>query len=106
MFTKIIILHVYTCITLYRALWAADEKRDMCLQLDPTEGPQRVRRRMMRAPTSVHEKHLLPEGIERRRKKDDGVCVCVCVCVCVHSVYTCTCNRSHNYIPHCYPQVP
>ena len=67
---------LHTCIcaphacTLHRALWAADEKRDMCLQLDPTEGPQRVRRRMMRAPTSVHEKHLLPEGVGRRRKKD------------------------------------
>lgn len=57
----------------HRALWGADEKRDMCLQLDPTEGPQRVRRRMMRAPTSVHEKHLLPDGVAKRRKKD-GKC--------------------------------
>lgn len=55
-----------------RALWAADEKRDMCLQLDPTEGPQRVRRRMMRAPTSVHEKHLLPEAADRRKNKKNG----------------------------------
>ena len=56
-----------------RALWAADEKRDMGLQLDPTEGPQRVRRRMMRAPTTVHEKHLLPKAAERRRKKKNGM---------------------------------
>ena len=58
-----------------RALWAADEKRDMCLQLDPTEGPQRVRRRMMRAPTTVHEKHLLPKAAERRKKKKNGMLV-------------------------------
>lgn len=57
----------------YRARWAADEKRDMCLQLDPTEGPQRVRRRMMRAPTTVHEKHLLPKAAERRKNKKNGM---------------------------------
>ncbi len=31
----------------------------MCWQLDPTEGPGRVRRRMMRAPRAVSNKHFL-----------------------------------------------
>ena len=34
----------------------------MCWQLDPTEGPGRVRRRMMRAPLTIPRKHILPEG--------------------------------------------
>ena len=34
----------------------------MCWQLDPTEGPGRVRRRMMRAPRTINERHLLPEA--------------------------------------------
>ena len=63
------ILSIAVCL---RALWAADEKRDMCWQLDPTEGPQRVRRRMMRAPTTVHEKHLLSDGLKRRKRRDNG----------------------------------
>jgi len=34
----------------------------MCWQLDPTKGPGRVRRRMMRAPLTIPRKHILPEG--------------------------------------------
>ena len=33
----------------------------MSWQLDPTEGPSRVRRRMMRAPRTIDEKFLMPE---------------------------------------------
>ncbi|CAI8030834.1 Lysosomal-trafficking regulator [Geodia barretti] len=42
-----------------RALWSKDECRTMCWQLDPTEGPGRVRRRMMRAPLTIHSRHIL-----------------------------------------------
>lgn len=31
----------------------------MCWQLDPTEGPGRVRQRMMRAPLTIHRRHIL-----------------------------------------------
>ena len=34
----------------------------MCWQLDPTEGPSRVRRRLVRAPRTTDEKFLLPEA--------------------------------------------
>ena len=49
-----------------RALWSKDECRQMCWQLDPTEGPGRVRRRMMRAPLTIPFKHILSD-------REDGV---------------------------------
>ena len=64
-----------------RALWNRDEGRVMMWQLDPTEGPGRVRRRMMRAPHTVNERHLLPNA--RTEAGHDGVCVYVWVCGCV-----------------------
>lgn len=45
-----------------RALWYRDDQRTMWWQLDPTEGPGRVRRRLMRAPRTINDKHLLPEA--------------------------------------------
>jgi hypothetical protein len=45
-----------------RAIWSSDEKRPMCWQLDPTEGPSRVRRRLIRAPRVTDKKFLLPEA--------------------------------------------
>ena len=45
-----------------RALWYRDEGRAMWWQLDPTEGPGRMRKRMMRTPRYINDKHLLPEA--------------------------------------------
>ena len=42
----------------------------MCWQLDPTEGPGRVRRRMMRAPLTIPNKHILSNT---SRKSKGGV---------------------------------
>ena len=60
----------------------------MCWQLDPTEGPGRVRRRMMRAPLTISRKHILldartndkeppkkkeaEEGEEERKEGEEG----------------------------------
>ena len=41
----------------------------MCWQLDPTEGPGRVRRRMIRVPRTVDDKHFLPEA---EKSSDNG----------------------------------
>ena len=38
----------------------------MCWQLDPTEGPGRVRRRMIRVPRTVSDKHILPEVLKEQ----------------------------------------
>ena len=40
----------------------------MCWQLDPTEGPGRVRRRLMRVPRVTNERHLLPEAVKSPNK--------------------------------------
>lgn len=39
----------------------------MCWQLDPTEGPGRVRRRMIQVPRTVEDKHILPEGLREQK---------------------------------------
>ena len=52
----------------------------MCWQLDPTEGPGRVRRRMMRAPLTINRKHILLEAgkndenppEEKEEKEEEG----------------------------------
>ncbi len=75
----------------------------MCWQLDPTEGPGRVRRRLMRVPRVTNERHLLPEAVKSPNKYTgrwvDGLstyasvrvrisevygsmCLCLCVCLC------------------------
>ena len=63
----------------------------MVWQLDPTEGPGRVRRRMMRAPRNVDERHLLPDA--RTSRERDGGTVELCAdCVPISltlSVYLC-----------------
>ena len=56
-----------------RALWSCDEGREMCWQLDPTEGPGRVRRRMMRAPRTCDDRFLLEEAQANPR---DSTCEC------------------------------
>ena len=54
-----------------RALWSRDECRTMCWQLDPTEGPGRVRRRMMRAPLTIHSRHILTNSATRRSEGEE-----------------------------------
>lgn len=54
-----------------RALWSTDEGRPMCWQLDPTEGPSRVRRRLMRGPHTTDEKFLLHEA-QTGRTSEEG----------------------------------
>lgn len=54
-----------------RALWSKDECREMCWQLDPTEGPGRVRRRMMRAPLTIPSKHILSDAQRRVREGEE-----------------------------------
>jgi hypothetical protein len=46
-----------------RGLWSLDERRDMWYQVDPTEGPNRERRRLMRVPRSVPAKYFLPGAV-------------------------------------------
>lgn len=53
-----------------RALWHKDEKRPMCWQLDPTEGPARVRRRLISVPRTISEKFLMRP--ETGSKKSDN----------------------------------
>ena len=61
---------------LCRALWSKDECRSMCWQLDPTEGPGRVRRRMMRAPLTIHNRHIMsdtpPQQQQQKQKQPAG----------------------------------
>lgn len=45
-----------------RALWYRDEGRSMWWQLDPTEGPGRMRKRLMRTPRYINDKYILPEA--------------------------------------------
>ena len=52
----------YLYILLFRALWSNDERRPLCWQLDSTEGPSRVRRRLIKAPRYTDEKFLLSEA--------------------------------------------
>ena len=82
-----------------RALWSKDECRQMCWQLDPTEGPGRVRRRMMRAPLTVARRYIISEtrsgrGGEREEEegKDKGEFITrMLLHVCSHVVVTCIC---------------
>lgn len=53
----------------FSAIWSADEGREMCWQLDPTEGPSRVRRRLIRVPRTTEEKHILPEAQKKTSKR-------------------------------------
>ena len=55
-----------------RALWCKDERRTLWWQLDPTEGPGRMRKRMMRVPRFINAKHLLPEA-RRHSTSSEGI---------------------------------
>ncbi len=78
-----------------RALWSGDEGRQMCWQLDPTEGPGRVRRRLMRVPRVTNERHLLPEAVKSPNKYTgwwvDGLSTVLimlrCACAYASEVY-------------------
>lgn len=48
----------------FSALWSKEEKRVMCWQLDPTEGPCRERRRLMRVPRNIDDRYILDEGLK------------------------------------------
>jgi len=54
----------------FSALWCAEEKRVMCWQLDPTEGPCRERRRLMRVPRNIDNKYILDEGAKSNKEGD------------------------------------
>jgi len=41
----------------------------MCWQLDPTEGPGRVRRRLIRAPRTVSSRHFLEESSAQKAEE-------------------------------------
>ena len=60
------------CSPLYRGLWSSDERRDMWYQLDPTEGPNRERRRLMRVPQSIPAKYFLPSVVTSKGNNCDG----------------------------------
>lgn len=64
-------------IKIYRAVWNEDEKRPMCWQLDPTEGPSRVRRRLIRSPRNTDEKFLLPEAWISSSSTDSNITLSV-----------------------------
>uniref|UniRef100_A0A1X7VEE8 Uncharacterized protein n=2 Tax=Amphimedon queenslandica TaxID=400682 RepID=A0A1X7VEE8_AMPQE len=53
---------IIASITHPRGIWSEDEPRPLCWQLDPTEGPSRVRRRLMRSTRMTSEKFLLREA--------------------------------------------
>ena len=40
----------------------------MCWQLDPTEGPCRERRRLMRVPRNIDDKYILDEGMKSNKQ--------------------------------------
>ena len=44
----------------------------MCWQLDPTEGPCRERRRLMRVPRNIDDKYILDEGIKSNKQGNHG----------------------------------
>ena len=56
----------------------------MCWQLDPTEGPGRVRRRMMRAPLTIPSRHILPDAQSANRKGEEGGRSRKYICVKLH----------------------
>ena len=51
-------------VQLSSVLWCKEETRTMCWQLDPTEGPCRERRRLMRVPRNIDSKYILNDGGE------------------------------------------
>ena len=44
-----------------RGVWSCEECRAMWLQLDPTEGPNRERRRMVQVPKNIPNRFLLQQ---------------------------------------------
>ena len=44
----------------------------MCWQLDPTEGPCRERRRLMRVPRNIDDKYILDEGVKSSKEGNHG----------------------------------
>ena len=44
----------------------------MCWQLDPTEGPCRERRRLMRVPRNIDDKYILNEGVKNSKEGNHG----------------------------------
>ena len=67
----VVVVVIVVVVVVVSALWSKDEHRVMCWQLDPTEGPGRVRRRMMRAPRTVNDRHFLQET-DRECTDDTG----------------------------------
>ena len=73
----------------------------MCWQLDPTEGPGRVRRRMMRAPLSIHSRHIMSEtpqrepGGERGRERGEPTdkCKSIFVHIYMYSILASECSE-------------
>ena len=53
-----------------RGVWSSEECRDMWLQLDPTEGPNRERRRMVRVPRNILNRYILQQ--QEGAKKEGG----------------------------------
>lgn len=45
----------------FRGVWSSEESRDMWLQLDPTEGPNRERRRMVQVPRNISNKFIVQQ---------------------------------------------
>ena len=58
--------------TTFSALWCNEEQRVMCWQLDPTEGPCRERRRLMRVPRNIDDKYILDEGVKSDKQGNCG----------------------------------
>ena len=54
----------------------------MCWQLDPTEGPSRVRRRLLSVPRTISERFLIKpdksDAASRRQESSTDNCECVC----------------------------
>ena len=44
----------------------------MCWQLDPTEGPGRVRRRMIRVPQTIQDRHFLSEDPDKSKAAESS----------------------------------
>ena len=51
-----------------RGVWSSEECRDMWLQLDPTEGPNRERRRMVRVPRNILNRYILQQQEGTRKE--------------------------------------
>ena len=46
---------------IFRAIWHCEKSYPMSWQLDPTEGPGRIRKRLQRCHLDMEERFLLPQ---------------------------------------------